>query len=259
MTRIGFVTLLCDKINAIGNSRLARDYTMSSPNPGLFTRGKRRLCLHLRRSLIAGSLVLVPVALTYLVLKFIFDIVDSVLSPGIRWVFNQYFGVEWSVPGAGFILAILVIYLSGFIAANTLGLKLTRLIQNAVLKTPVIGSIYSAARKLVESFSPGSGQTGFKRVVMLQYPREGYWSMGFLTAITTSGGQQFAIVYIPTAPLPNSGWVAIVPVSEVYDTDLDVQDAMQLVFSGGIVSPESIQSGPLILDSEDLKRNPATE
>lgn len=232
---------------------------MSSPNPGFFGSTKARLCAHFRRSLLAGSLILIPAALTYLVLKFIFEIVDSVLSPSIQWVFTRYFDMEWSIPGAGFFLAILVIYLSGFIVANTIGLKFTRWVQKCVLNTPVIGSIYSAARKLVESFSPGSGQTGFKRVVLLQYPREGYWSMGFLTAITISGGQQFAVVYIPTAPLPNSGWVAIVPVSEVYDTDLDVQDAMQFVFSGGIVSPETIQSGPLELDDIDLGSAPKTE
>ena len=80
-----------------------------------------------------------------------------------------------------------------------------------------------------------------------------------MTAITDARGQQFAIVYMPTAPLPNSGWVAIVPVSEVYDTDLDVQDAMQLVFSGGIVSPEHIQSGPLILDDIVAERDSTTE
>ena len=117
---------------------------MSSPNPGFFGRTKTRLCLHFRRSFLAGSFILIPAALTYLVLKFIFEIVDSVLSPSIQWVFTRYFGMEWSVPGAGVFLAILVVYLSGFIVANTLGLKFTRWIQKCVLNTPVIAYLFQS-------------------------------------------------------------------------------------------------------------------
>ena len=81
---------------------------------------------------------------------------------------------------------------------------------------------------------------------MVEYPRVGAWSIGFLTAITaTSDGKQLAVVYIPTAPLPNSGWVAVVPVEEVLDTNLSVQQAMQMVFSGGIVSPKVITTSKL--------------
>ena len=98
---------------------------------------------------------------------------------------------------------------------------------------------------LIESFSDKK-TTGFKRVVMIQYPRIGYWSVGFLTSVFNSdSGDQFAVVYIPTAPLPNSGWLAVVPFEEIYDTDISTQEAMQFVFSGGIVIPEIIKSKKL--------------
>ena len=208
------------------------------------SRLRRRITGHLRRTLIAGILLLVPVALTYVILRFIFDVVDGVLQPGIQWV-SERWGEEWTVPGLGIVVAVVLIYLAGLFLTNVLGRRVVGWAQAATLRVPLMGAIYSASRQLVESFS-GARQTGFKRVVMVQYPRVGAWSIGFLTAITTTvGGERFAVVYIPTAPLPNSGWVAVVPIEEVLDTDLSVQAAMQLVFSGGIVSPEVIKTSKL--------------
>ena len=205
---------------------------------------RRRIATHLRRTLITGSLLLVPVALTYLILRFLFDLVDGVLEPGVEVLFDRL-GVDWVIPGVGVAAAVVLVYLVGFLFANALGRRLVGWAQAAVLRIPLLGAVYSASRKLVESFS-GTGETGFKRVVMVQYPRVGAWSIGFLTAITeTSDDKQLAVVYIPTAPLPNSGWVAVVPVEEVLDTNLSVQQAMQMVFSGGIVSPGVIKTSKL--------------
>ena len=114
-----------------------------------------------------------------------------------------------------------------------------------MLNIPVIGPIYLASRKLVESFS-GSKETGFKRVVLIQFPREGFWSVGFLTGITQpSDFERKAVVYVPTAPLPNSGFVVLVNLDEVYDTDLKVAEAGQFVLSGGIISPDHITTARL--------------
>ncbi|MEE8442854.1 MAG: DUF502 domain-containing protein [Dehalococcoidia bacterium] len=218
---------------------------------------RRRITGHLRRTLVAGILLLVPVALTYFILRFIFDVVDGVLQPGIQWV-SEKWGVELSVPGLGVILAVALIYVAGLFVANILGRRFVRLVQTTTQRVPLIGSIYSAVRQLVESFS-GVKQTGFKRVVMVQYPRMGAWSIGFLTAITsTNEGGQMAVVYIPTAPLPNSGWVAVLPVEEVLDTDLSVQAAMQLVFSGGIVSPAVINTSKLEM-TDNLVSKPSSD
>ena len=200
---------------------------------------------HIRRTFIAGSLLLIPVGLTYLVLRMMFDLVDGVLQPPIRAVLETWGLGSWAIPGLGVVATILLIYLSGFFFANTLGRTLVGWSQGLVLRVPLIGTVYQATRKLVESFS-GSGGTGFKRVVMVQYPRAGAWSIGFLTGTTTRDNDLvLAIVYIPTAPLPNSGWVALIPIEEVYDVDLSIQAAMQLVFSGGIISPISIKSTKL--------------
>ena len=206
---------------------------------------RRKIGAHLQRALIAGTLLLLPVAVTYLVLRLIFDVVDGVLQPGIQVVLDRWDLGAWAVPGLGVAVAVALIYLAGFIFANAVGRRLVGWGQAAILRVPLIGTVYSASRRLIESFS-GTSETGFKRVVMVQYPRVGAWSIGFLTAVTTtSDGLRLAVVYIPTAPLPNSGWVAVVPVEEVLDTDLTVPMAMQMVFSGGIVSPDVIKTSKL--------------
>ena len=220
----------------------------STPKVRYLRRMTRTVGGHIRRNFITGSLMLVPVALTYLVLRFIFDVTDGVLQPAVQFVFRR-FGLDWIVPGVGLLVAVVLIYLTGFFLANAVGRRLARWGQNAVMHLPLVGVVYSASRKLVESFS-GAGETGFKRVVMLQYPKLDSWTIGFLTATTTAlNGKRLAVVYIPTAPTPTSGWVAIVPVEEVYDTDLTIPVAMQHVFSGGIVSTAAIKTRPLELTS----------
>ena len=186
----------------------------------------------------AGLLILIPVVITYLVLKILFDAIDGVLNPTIVGLTKR------EIPGLGLIALIVLIYLSGLLSANLLGRKLIGFSQSLLLRTPIVRAIYSSARLLIESFS-GSSTTGFKRVVMIEHPRKGIWSIGFLTGMTKNErDQQLAIVYIPTAPTPNSGFVALLPLKEVRDTDLSVQTAISLVLSGGISTPAKINSAP---------------
>jgi len=143
--------------------------------------------------------------LTYLVLRLLSDVIDGVLQPGIEAFFTR------RIPGLGAVILVLLVYAIGLLGAFFLGKQLIRLAQNALLKVPIIGVVYSSAKQLIESFS-GSGETGFKRVVVIEYPRASVWTIGFLTGTTTDErSQPMALVYIPTAPTPNSGWIAILP------------------------------------------------
>jgi len=219
-------------------------------------RWRRGIARNLRRNLIAGSLLLIPVALTYLVVRFIFDLVDGVLRPAIQWAFQRA-GLDWTIPGLGVVAMVILVYVAGLALANALGRQMLRWSQEALLRVPLIGTLYSAAKKLVESFS-GTGETGFKRVVMIEYPRSGAWTIGFLTGITSTSIGAMAVIYIPTAPTPNTGWVAIVPVEQVLDTDLTVQTAIQLTFSGGILSPATIKIRKLELTAALIGPAPKT-
>lgn len=186
---------------------------------------------HLRRALVRGLFVMIPVVLTYMVLKLLFDVVDGVLQPLVEK------GLGSRIPGLGLLFLVVLIYLVGLLVANVLGRRMVELLKRGFLRIPVIGNVYSTAGKLIDSFS-GSSDMGFKRVVAIEHPRKGAWTLGFLTSfIEEAPSKRMAIIYIPTAPMPNSGWVAILPVEEVYDTDLSIDTAMSLVLSGGITAP----------------------
>ena len=216
-------------------------------------RTERRFMGHIRRALLAGVLLLVPLVLTYVVVKWLFVTLDGVLQPVVQWVLDRY-GVDIGFAGLGLVLSMVLLYLAGLFFAFGPGRIAIGWGQALTLRIPIVGHIYSASRQFVESFSGSRvSETGFKRVVLIEYPRTGAWSVGFLTSLThTSEGLSLAVVYVPTAPLPNSGWVAIVPLDQVLDTDLTVPQAMRMVFSAGIVSPEHIKTSPLVLSEESI-------
>ncbi len=193
------------------------------------------LLRHFRNTLITGLLILVPVVITYWILRFIFESLDGILQPVIRPILGR------GIPGVGIAVLVVFIYVMGLVGANVLGKKLIYWGQQLLLKFPIVNFVYSAAKELIESFS-GQRTTGLKRVVMIEYPRADVWAIGFLTSTTIDEkGRVLGMVYIPTAPTPNSGWVAILPMEQVYDTDLSVPIAMRMVLSGGIVTPPQIR------------------
>ncbi|MBI2872188.1 MAG: DUF502 domain-containing protein [Chloroflexi bacterium] len=192
---------------------------------------RRKLTSQVRRIFIAGLIIVVPVVITYMVLQLVFNVIDGVLQPPLEAALNR------RVPGLGIVGIVLLVFLVGLVGINLQGQHLIHQVQKELSRLPIVGTVYSASEHLVESFS-GSSATGFKRVVSIEYPRKGMWTIGFLTGVMRDeSDKQMALIYIPTAPTPNSGWVAVVPVEDTYDTDFSVQDALKLVLSGGILAP----------------------
>lgn len=186
---------------------------------------------HVRTRLIAGFLILIPVLITYVVLAFVFNSLDRVFQPAIRLLVGR------ELPGVGFAIILAVSYGAGLVMATYAGRFFVKSVQAALLRVPVYSTVYSASKQLVESFS-GQGTTGFRRVVEFEYPRRGTWAIGFLTnTLEHEDGQVMGVVYIPTAPTPNSGYVAIVPLDDVFDLDIPVDRALRFCLSGGIISP----------------------
>ena len=208
-----------------------------SPSPRIRTGWKVRV----RRVFIAGLLVLVPMVITYAVLGLVFGAIDGILQPPLKAIFGR------EIIGVGVLALVLLVFFVGLVATLHPGQHLIQWVQRELFRVPVVGTVYSASEHLIESFS-GSSATGFKHVVVIEYPRQGIWTVGFLTGTTIDHQQRkLGLVYIPTAPTPNTGWLAILPVAEVYDTDLTVQDALKLTLSGGILSPPQLGWRPLEL------------
>jgi uncharacterized membrane protein len=206
----------------------------------------KRVLNAIRKNIVTGLLFLLPIAITYLVLRFLFNTIDGVIYPALqstlmRWTPRLAKNLP---PGTGIVILLIIVYLVGLLGSNILGKWLAKIIHRLFIRVPIVGVIYSTAKQLIGSFS-GEGTTGFKRVVIIEYPRVGCWTIGFLTSLVKDeNDKQMALVYIPTAPTPNSGWLAIVPIEDVYDTDLSVQEAMRMVLSGGTSAPAYLRKRP---------------
>ena len=195
----------------------------------------KRLKSHVSRSLVAGAFIFLPVAITYVLVRWVFDNIDGLLQPLVHELLGR------TIPGLGLVSLLVMVYILGVIWRKRLGQRVVRTLQQYLLRLPVVGSVYGPMKKLIESLSSDS-TAGFKRVVVVEYPKQDTWMIGFLTSICrVSTGTIMGVVYLPTAPMPNSGWVTMIPIEKVYDTTMSVQDAMSMVLSGGISSPPGIE------------------
>ena len=189
---------------------------------------------HLRKVMAEGLIIVVPLAITFWVLRLVFNLMDGFLGPLIENTIGR------DLPGVGIAAMLLLVYVAGQLwELSRLSRRMIEAIQKWLLSIPIVGAVYSPARQLIDSFS-GTSDTGFKRVVMIEYPKAGTWMLGFLTATTMTTDGEMGVIYVPTAPTPNSGWVGVVPIDRVYDVDMSVQQAMSMVLSGGIVTPDEI-------------------
>ena len=192
---------------------------------------------YIRNVFIQGLLVVVPIALAFWVLRFIYNIVDGIAGDAVNNLLENTLGFR--IPGIGVVIMVLLVLIIGLLMQGRSGRWFVNGTQALLMRIPIVKAIYGPAQQLFDSFT-GKSDSGFKRVVIIEYPKAGTWMIGFLTATTLVDGQEMGIVYVATAPTPNSGWVAVVPIEEVYDVDMEVGDAMNLIFSGGIKAPETV-------------------
>lgn len=191
----------------------------------------------IRNVFVQGLFVVVPIALAFWVLRFIYNIIEGIAGNRI----NEWIDSTWGfrIPGIGILLMIVIVFIVGVLLQGRTGRWFVRGFQALLMRIPIVKAIYGPAQQLFDSFT-GKSDSGFKRVVLIEYPKAGTWMVGFLTATTVIDGQEMGVVYVATAPTPNSGWVAVVPIEEVYDIDMSVGDAMNLIFSGGIKAPSEV-------------------
>lgn len=214
-----------------------------SPGPPLRTR--------LRRILLTGLVILVPVTLTIYILKVIFDFMDGMFSPVVDRALQPYFpGAH--VPGLGFLLTLLVVLLLGWLSTNVVGRRLIYAAEGLIGRIPVAKSIYSATKGVLEAISFDQSDA-FKRVVLIEYPKDDVFAVGFITrsAKWPSLDERTAdvlLVFVPTTPNPTSGFLLLVPRSKAVDLPISVEDGIRMVISGGIVLPqiEGLPTNPTI-------------
>lgn len=189
---------------------------------------------HVQSKTMSGLIELLPLLITILAAAFIIDNTDALVR---RLPFVS--GQPWDFPGIGFIAMVVIFYLIGLFISMRFGRKLMDWKGVAMNHIPFVRAIYGVTQQAVASMT---SQYHFSRVVFVEWPREGMIAMGFVTgrAFSPSSKDSIVLVYIPTVPNPTSGNLALVLEDDVIETDLDVEDAMRLVFSGGIVLPDAI-------------------
>lgn len=194
----------------------------------------KRLENHVQRRILSGLFELVPLIVTVLVLLYLVNATDG-------WIRELQFvaGRAWDFPGIGLLVVAVIFYLIGLIGSFGPGRMFLNLISTLLIHIPVVRTLYGVTRQAMASVSSSAN---FSRVVFIEWPRDGMVAMGFVTGRARAPGKEedMVSVYIPTVPNPTSGNMAFVLEDDVVETDVTVEDAMKLIFSGGIVLPESI-------------------
>ncbi len=211
----------------------------------------------MRKYLIAGLLVWLPLGVTVLVINFLINNFDQtllLLPPNYRP--DSLLGFH--VPGLGLVMSIVIIFGTGVIAANYFGERLVDLWERGLGRIPLVRSIYSAVKQVTEAFV-GSEQS-FQKAYLLEYPRIGTWTIAFQTSTKMGEAQcktglaQAVNVFVPTTPNPTSGFFLMVSEQDLIPLDMTVEQALKMVISGGVVVPDvgdlSCQHGKMI--KEDM-------
>jgi uncharacterized membrane protein len=209
---------------------------------------------HLRERFVRGLLLVLPLLVTVWLLRILFGIVHDNVTPLVL-AFLRAIGLGglegWhakvSVPLIGILLTLLVVYLIGLVGANLVGRRMVHAVESWILRIPFVKSIYGGARQLLDAFN-ATKAGGFSRVVLVEYPRKGVYTVGFVTNERpgADGAAKEVFVFLPTTPNPTSGWLALVPKEQVIDLDLSVEEGVKLIVSGGIVLPPGIVGKDLL-------------
>ncbi|MCK5813495.1 MAG: DUF502 domain-containing protein [Cocleimonas sp.] len=204
------------------------------------------MIVKLRKYLITGLLVWVPLGITILVIKLLVDLLDKTLLL-LPHALRPETLIGFDIPGLGIILSTLFVFSSGFIITNFAGKRLVLWGEDLLERIPLVRSIYSALKQVTETVLT-SDKNSFRQVVLIEYPRKGIWTIGFQTSDSPEEFNQLAdhkllTIFVPTTPNPTSGYILMMPEEDIKKLDMDVEDALKMVMSLGVVTPKSIRSG----------------
>ncbi|OGA10343.1 MAG: hypothetical protein A3D95_09205 [Betaproteobacteria bacterium RIFCSPHIGHO2_12_FULL_69_13] len=194
----------------------------------------------MRKYLITGLLIWIPLVITIWVLKLVVDVLDQsllLLPPAFRT--EQWLGIH--VPGMGVVMTLVIVFVTGVFATNFFGARMVQLWHEVLHRIPVVNSIYSSVKQISDTLF-SSGSQAFRKALLVQWPRDGMWTIAFQTGTPGAGvtGRlqgEFLSVYVPTTPNPTGGYFIIVARQDVIELDMTVDQALKYVISMGVVPP----------------------
>jgi len=204
----------------------------------------KRFRIYLRNTFLAGILATLPIVVTIALIRFIFEKFSGILFPFFRQMSTKlHIQIpEYSMQILSFSLVIFAILFVGMMAKNYLGNKMLGLVESILSRIPIVKSIYTVIRQVVEAFQNSTNGNSFKKVVLFEYPRRGMYHMGFVTKDTSEFfnekiGEACVNVFLPTTPNPTSGFILLIPKSQVTELDMTVEQGVKFIISAGLVEP----------------------
>lgn len=203
----------------------------------------------IRGRIAAGVLLIIPLAVTVILIRYVYEAALSVGVWLVHWVLMAVFMVfklqgepkqitpanaEFEEKAVAVVLTILMLYLLGWLGTNVMGRRLIAAVEGLLERIPLVATVYSAIKRMVEALS-GSSKASGQRVVLIDFPHENMRAVALMTNVITdrASGQRYATVFVPTTPNPTSGYMELVPVDRVTYTDWTVEEALSMILSGG--------------------------
>lgn len=194
-----------------------------------------------RKYLLAGLVIWLPILVTFVVLRFIVDLLDNTLALLPR-AYQPEALLGMNIPGLGVILSLTLLLVTGVFATNFLGQHLMRWGESILARIPLVRSIYNAAKQVIQAILATNSQA-FRKVLLIEYPRKGAWSLAFQTGTTTQEiiqhtGEEMVSVFVPTTPNPTSGFLMMIPKRDVIELSMSIDEALKLIISLGVMQSE---------------------
>jgi len=185
-----------------------------------------------KRITFAGLFAIVPLALTFYIIKIIIVFLDQLTAPIMA-------RINFEIPGFGLILTLLIIFALGIFVTNVLGRRLFSWGERLISSIPLVKNIYNTLKQITNAFSGATQTENYQRVLYIQYPRKELWTICFVTGESVDGsGKEYYHVFVPTTPNPTSGVFIIIPKKDAIEADLTVEEGLKAVISGGLLAPE---------------------
>jgi uncharacterized membrane protein len=200
----------------------------------------------MKKYLITGLLIWIPLVITVWVLKLIVDSLDQTLLL-LPMEFQTENWLGFHVPGMGVVMTLVIVFLTGLMATNLIGARLVALWHEVLHRIPVVNSIYSSVKQISDTLFSSSGQA-FRKALLVRWPHEGMWTIAFLTGkpgaeVASHLQGEFISVYVPTTPNPTGGYFVIVARKDVIELDMSVDEALKYIISMGVVPPNGRGNG----------------
>lgn len=188
-----------------------------------------------------GFIILLPLLVTIWLLWFVFTFLDSILGNIITFMVGR------PLPGVGLAVTLILIFLVGYFATYIIGAQLFKFGEELLYRVPIVKSIYSAVKQINDVLFMQKKADEYRRACLVEYPRKGLWSVGFITSdaateIEAKAKQKMINVFIPNIPTPATGFLVLVPARDVVLLDMKIEDAFKYIISGGVLKPSGIPS-----------------